>query len=98
MNQVSSKLRRVQGGYNHYCPACKEMHILPDSWQFDGNLSCPTFRPSFKHEGWVGGGIGVCHYNLVAGKLQFCDDCSHLMKGQVVDLPDLPEEFRDSNK
>lgn len=27
------------------------MHILPDSWNFDGNLENPTFTPSFKHEG-----------------------------------------------
>ncbi len=51
MAQVSSKLRRGQGGYFHWCPACEEMHILPDSWTFDGNLEQPTFIPSFKHEG-----------------------------------------------
>lgn len=27
------------------------MHILPDSWAFDGNVESPTFSPSFKHEG-----------------------------------------------
>jgi len=27
------------------------MHIMPDSWQFDGNVESPTFTPSFKHEG-----------------------------------------------
>jgi hypothetical protein len=51
MGQASSKLRRIQGGYSHWCPACQEMHQLPDSWRFDGNLESPTFTPSFKHEG-----------------------------------------------
>jgi hypothetical protein len=64
MNQVSSVLRRVAGGYAHWCPGCEEMHTLPNSWTFDGNLECPTFSPSFKHEGlkrpfvngkWTGG-------------------------------------------
>jgi hypothetical protein len=27
------------------------MHILPDGWSFNGNVDCPTFTPSFKHEG-----------------------------------------------
>ena len=64
MNQVSSKLRREENGYAHWCPGCEQMHTLPDSWKFDGNLENPTFTPSFKHEGvlrpfvngkWVGG-------------------------------------------
>lgn len=36
----------------HWCPACEEMHPLPDSWTFNGNLESPTFQPSFKHEGF----------------------------------------------
>lgn len=51
MNQVSGVLRRGTGVYLHYCPACEEMHQLPDSWKFNGNLESPTFHPSFKHEG-----------------------------------------------
>lgn len=63
MGQVSSTLRRCKGGYSHWCPGCEQMHILPDSWTFDGNLEKPTFSPSFKHSGilrpfvvgeWVG--------------------------------------------
>lgn len=51
MSQVSSKLRRVQGGYAHWCPGCEQAHSLPDSWKFNGNLESPSFSPSFKHEG-----------------------------------------------
>ena len=60
MGQVSSVLRRYKGGYLHWCPACEEMHVLPDSWKFDGNLERPTFHPSFKHEG--------CQIEKVDGK------------------------------
>jgi hypothetical protein len=45
-------MRRYAGGFAHWCPGCEEMHILPDSWKFDGNLEKPTFQPSFKHEGF----------------------------------------------
>lgn len=49
MGQVNSKLRKTQNGYIHWCPACKQMHQLLDSWWFNGNLESPTFTPSFKH-------------------------------------------------
>lgn len=113
MGQVSSKLRRAEGRYFHWCPACEEMHPLPDSWKFDGNLERPTFFPSFKHEGyqsvvvngewtgeWKHDAQGnaipfVCHYNLINGELQFCNDCTHSMKEKTVALPDLPDYLKD---
>jgi|SRR5271157_470243 len=52
MGQVSSKLRRGVDCYFHWCPACDEMHPLPDRWQFNGNLEKPTFIPSFRHTGY----------------------------------------------
>lgn len=59
MNQVTSKLRRYSDGYAHWCPGCLEMHVLPDTWKFNGNLLTPSFTPSLKHEGikrvFVGG-------------------------------------------
>lgn len=51
MGQASAKLRRGTNGYFWFCPGCQEMHPLPDSWTFDGNLDAPTFSPSFKHSG-----------------------------------------------
>jgi Family of unknown function (DUF6527) len=51
VNQVSRVLRRTEGGFAHWCPGCEEVHLLPKSWKFDGNLERPTFSPSFKHTG-----------------------------------------------
>ncbi len=52
MSQVSAKLRRSVEGYAWYCPACDEVHPLPDrGWTFNGNVDQPTFSPSFKHTG-----------------------------------------------
>ena len=113
LSQASSVLRRADEGFANWCPGCEEMHILPDSWQFDGNLEKPTFRPSFKHsclqrvfvEGnwtgeWKRDASGntipfVCHYNLVAGQLQFCSDCTHAMVAKTVPLPQLPQGLTD---
>jgi hypothetical protein len=51
MGQISSCLRRATNGYCHWCPGCKEMHLIGDSWTFDGNLEVPTFSPSVKITG-----------------------------------------------
>lgn len=51
MSQASSVLRKTEGGYSHWCPGCEQMHVLPHSWSFNGDVERPTFNPSFKHEG-----------------------------------------------
>ena len=88
--KVSAKLRRAEGMYIHWCPACEEMHVLPDSWKFDGNLDVPTFSPSFKHTSGPKDARTICHYTLMGGVLNFCGDCTHAMRGPVP-LPDLPD-------
>ena len=49
--QVSPILRRGHDRFFHWCPACEELHPLPMSWTFNGDLHRPTFSPSFKHTG-----------------------------------------------
>ena len=51
MSQVSKYLRKTERGYVHWCPACKQMHTLPDGWTFNGDVNKPTFTPSFKTSG-----------------------------------------------
>lgn len=36
-----------------------------------------------------------CHYILTAGVLQFCDDCTHAMRGRKIPLPELPANLMD---
>lgn len=96
--KVSAVLRDTEGGYVHWCPGCDRTHVLPTglpytmTWEFDGNLEQPTFRPSFKNTWPSPKGDRVCHYNLVAGQLQFCDDSTHALSGQTVPLPALPPD------
>lgn len=97
MGQVSPVLRRASNGYLHWCPACLEMHILPDhGWTFDGNLERPTFQPSFKHESGLEGARWICHYVLTSGILNYCTDCSHGMAGRSVPMELVPEELSDN--
>jgi hypothetical protein len=96
MGQVSAKLRRSDGTGDliHWCPGCESLHVLPivrGGWTFDGNLSAPTYTPSFLHLWHEGIVEKRCHYILTAGVLHFCDDSSHALRG-AVPLPDLPND------
>lgn len=114
MGQLSPKLRSVDRGHSHWCPGCGEMHVIPSSWSFDGNLGKPTFNPSVRITGkqrvrdaegrwtgeWVRGPDGkaldeCCHYHLHAGVLIYCEDSTHALKGQRINLPDLPPHAQD---
>lgn len=107
MGQINDRLRRAQHGYGHYCPGCEGMHIIPDTWEFDGNLDKPTFSPSVKIEyndrdagtrrlpGPGRSPYRTCHYFLRAGELRFCGDSTHPLSGKTVPLPPLPDWLRD---
>lgn len=101
--QVSPILRKTITGHAHWCPACEQIHILPDSWNFNGDVKKPTFSPSFKHtfvhwtegEGADGRGIGtkqhrICHYIITDGNIQFCPDSWHA-RSDIVAMPLLPD-------
>lgn len=81
MSQVSRVLRRAEGRFFHWCPACRHMHPLPDSWKFDGNVERTTFSPSFKHGGkrivtdehgrWTGEWVRDANGELVDGTCHY---------------------------
>lgn len=70
-------------------------------WSFDGNLASPTFSPSINYRVNTPD-MGkdyqpdihstICHHFVQQGKISFCGDCTHTMKGQMVELPDFPED------
>ena len=106
--QVSPILRKTVTGHAHWCPACEFVHILPDSWKFNGDVEKPTFSPSFKHtySYWTQGvdpvshlGRGeqqyrICHYIITDGRIQFCPDSWH-QRSDIVHMPLLPPLHED---
>jgi len=84
----------------YFCPGCMMLHpvtILKRNsvgaiWQWDGDVLTPTLSPSVLVV--LGNNPRrVCHAFVQAGKINFLDDCSHDLKGQIVDLPDIPEDW-----
>jgi hypothetical protein len=82
---VTRKLRRATGRYFHWCPACLELHALPDKWTFNGNIERPSFSPSFRQNS----GRGDCHYIITGGQIHFCGDSYH-GREDIVDMVDIP--------
>lgn len=105
MSALSRKIRKVEGGYSHWCPACNDMHFFRErvpfatlhTWTYDQNHEHPTFDPSMNISHPPEASVEPdavpayrCHYRLISGYLHYCSDCTHSYKNQVVELPDLP--------
>lgn len=70
-------------------------------WVFNNNFDKPTFTPSMlitvtEHEDEDENPLPqpvqrtLCHYFIINGEIQFCDDSPHALAGKTVPLPDWP--------
>lgn len=68
-------------------------------WSFNGDVNKPTFTPSVRErtgyfvdpnvkgdEDWLKNNSYQCHFIITDGKIHFCADCSHDLKGQTMDM------------
>ena len=71
-------------------------------WKFNGDLEKPTFTPSINErtgyyvdkdvkgdEDYLRDNSYHCHFVITDGKIYFCGDCSHGLKGMTMELPDI---------
>lgn len=88
------------------CEDVHAIHTRAGGWTWNGDAEHPTFSPSvlyngvqwgpadefFKpnHRGIPPGGSIVCHSFVTDGRIQFLGDCTHILAGQTVDLPEWP--------
>lgn len=73
--------------WQYYCPGCKHIHgVGKDMHKFNGDLEKPTFTPSLVNNFIPG---QMCHSYITDGNIQFLDDCTHELKGQMVELPQI---------
>lgn len=75
------------------CPGCKHDHTVPAKrWNWNGDLDKPTLSPSVKHyyiSPKDGREITTCHYHIINGWIEYCNDCQHELNGQKVELPEI---------
>ena len=58
-------------------------------WEWNGSLDKPTFSPSLLVDA---GQRFLCHSFIRDGRIEFLNDCTHELKGQTVDLPEIPDD------
>jgi len=80
-----------------WCPGCKCGHTIPTPrWTFDGNLEKPTFAPSVRlyvTDPETKKDTTVCHFNVTSGQLILHGDSGHQMKGQTLELQEIPPDY-----
>lgn len=71
------------------------------TWKFDMNLDRPTFSPSinlrtgtYADPNWKPPDSGdnwsvICHSFVRDGKIQYCGDTTHALRGKTAELPEL---------
>lgn len=87
------------------CKGCDELHYikvdgkLPNGhgpWGFNKNQDSPTFTPSVNIHWAAIPDLNKperrCHFVITDGKIQYCGDCTHSLKGQTIELPDITPE------
>lgn len=74
------------GQYNFWCPACKIAHSFKvPPWGFNDDMEKPTVDGSIYVMGVIDDKQGIrCHLFITDGIIEYCDDCSHNMKGKKV--------------
>lgn len=92
----NQKGERIEGYYLFKCPGCDFLHAITDNtykgkapkWDFNGDFEKPTFNPSYLLKNQE----TLCHSFIKNGKIQYLNDCTHHLKGQTVDLPDIEKD------
>jgi hypothetical protein len=99
---VKPRLRRLGLGDEHLeeyafeCPGCGCCHRVrvqgPEPvWWWNRSLERPTFTPSLRVRWGDVKGNQTCHSFITDGRIMFLNDCTHVLAGQTMDLPDLED-------
>ena len=90
---VIKKTEQEHGRYqlSFYCPGCRELHNVNETWHWNGNLDKPTIQPSIRVRAPHGEKqqMRVCHSYITEGTIQFLHDCTHDLSGKTVALPNI---------
>ena len=89
----------VDGSLWFFCNGCDLPHSLnvgPGAgprWGYNDNAEAPTFTPSVLSRYGMHGKDVVCHSFVTDGRIQYLGDCTHILAGQTVDLPNWEESW-----
>lgn len=103
--QISMNLARlVKSRLQFECPACSTIHevvVEPEGkispWGWNQSLTAPTLTPSIRvtYKEWISEQTfreRICHSFVTEGRIHYCMDSTHRMRGQIVGLPVISED------
>lgn len=81
------------------CPGCQGGHAFRirgngPIWTWNGDVERATFQPSLLVRSYTDPVdpervTGICHSFVRDGRIEFLSDCTHALRGQTVDVPEL---------
>ena len=81
--------------YLFACPGCGGLHWFKTvgnrpCWSFNDDLNNPTVSPSILNRWDFKNRIAnkICHLFIKNGKIQYCNDSTHDLAGQTVEMTD----------
>ena len=98
MKKLSNKLAQGDdGSFWFMCPGC-DSPVRIKGWLWNNDPDHPTFSPSVLTTMPDGASGYRCHSFVRDGRIEFLGDCTHGLKRQTVDLPDLPDWLFDEEE
>jgi hypothetical protein len=94
------KIKSQHGRHYFFCPGCQQVHAIDNTWKYNGDSEEPTITPSILVNGnaqYINPAVPRCHSFVTDGKIQFLDDCSHVLAGQTVYLPEWEKRMVSGN-
>lgn len=91
-----SEVENEPGHWLFYCLGCKTHHSVwttPNKnkvlWNYNNDVDNPTISPSLrvKHFSNEQQKHILCHSFIREGKIEYLNDCTHELAGQIVDIP-----------
>ena len=67
-----------------WCPGCNGlMAVCSNRWHWNGDIENPTLSPSILQTigPYPDGHKDICHCFVRDGKIEFCNDCTHNVRG-----------------
>jgi len=84
------RTQKELGHHQFICPGCQCEHNIDSRWSYNDNPEKPTFQPSYLLKGSYNNKHNqVCHSFITDGQIKFLNDCTHELKGQTVELPEI---------
>ena len=94
MRKLSSILMLGEDGKLWFkCPGCRSRHAIPVNkdkrphWEWNGDITKPTFTPSINVTWEDGDEKYQCHSYVRDGTIQYLGDCTHDLAGKTVPIP-----------